>query len=183
MARPPFASVFAKPRSSISLLRGFASGAIRPGVYLGLALSSAQLMAQANRVRITGLTDLNFGTVTNLGADAVRTDNVCVFSNSALRRYRITGTGSGAGGAFSLLSGSGSLAYEVQWNQLSGQASGTQLFAGVPLTGQTSTATQQRCVSGPSSSGSLIVVLRSSALQSAAAGGYSGVLTLVVGPE
>jgi hypothetical protein len=58
-----------------------------------------------------------------------------------------------------------------------------QLSPNVPLTGQTSTATQQTCNSGPATSASLIVVLRSTALSSATAGTYNGAVTLLVGPE
>jgi hypothetical protein len=46
-----------------------------------------------------------------------------------------------------------------------------------------STATQQTCNSGPATSASLVVILRTAALSSAAAGSYSGSLTLVIGPE
>ena len=53
----------------------------------------------------------------------------------------------------------------------------------VPLTGQISSATQQTCNNGPANSASLVVIVRSAALSSAAAGSYSGTLTLVIGPE
>jgi hypothetical protein len=95
----------------------------------------------------------------------------------------VQATGSGSGGAFTLASGSASLAYEVQWSQVSGQTSGTQLSPNVALTGQVSSATQPSCNSGPSTSASLIVILRSAQLSAAAAGSYSGTLTLLVAPE
>jgi hypothetical protein len=46
-----------------------------------------------------------------------------------------------------------------------------------------STASHQTCSTGPASSASLIILLRSAALSSARAGSYNGTLTLVVGPE
>jgi hypothetical protein len=46
-----------------------------------------------------------------------------------------------------------------------------------------SQAKQQTCNSGPATSASLIVIIRSAALTSADAGFYSGDLTLVIGPE
>ena len=95
----------------------------------------------------------------------------------------VTATGTGPAGAFQLASGLGSLPFEVQWSSVSGQTSGATLSPNVPLTGQVSSATQQTCNSGPASSASLVLVLRSAALSSATAGTYNGTLTLVVGPE
>jgi len=152
-------------------------------VLAGLGLCGAPAHAQSNNVRVTGLSDVAFGSITNFGADSVRTENVCAFANTATNGYRITANGSGSGGAFTLASGARTLPYDVQWNQLSGQSSGTQLSPNVALTGQVSTATQQACNSGPASSGSLIVIVRSSAVSSATAGTYSGNLTLLIGPE
>jgi hypothetical protein len=169
-------------RSSGGLLRAVASGAVRLGVTVALVLVAQPALAQ-DKARITALTDLAFGTITNLASDAVRTENICVYSSSALNNYRVTGTGSGSGNAFSLTSGSNSLSYEVQWSQLSGQSSGTQLTAGTALTGQHSTASQQSCNAGPATSASLIVILRAAALQSALSGSYSGTLSLVIAPE
>lgn len=147
------------------------------------ALSSAPTLAQSNNVRITKLADVAFGTIANLGADAVSSQSVCVYANTATNGYRITATGSGSGGNFALTSGANQLDYEVQWNQAAGQTTGSQLTPNGPLTGQITSATQQTCNSGPPTSASLIVLMRSSALLSATAGSYSGSLTLVVGPE
>jgi hypothetical protein len=161
----------------------------RPGLHLvrGLCVVSAAIAAPAlaasNNVRITNLSDVAFGTLASLGADAVSSQNVCVFANTSSNGYRITASGSSSGGSFALGSGPNQLDYEVQWSPSSGQSSGTALSPNVSLTGLFTTATQQTCNSGPASSASLIVVLRSSALSSATAGSYSGTLTLVVGPE
>jgi hypothetical protein len=95
----------------------------------------------------------------------------------------VTAIGTGPGGSFELSSGSLSLPFEVQWSSSAGQSSGAQVSPNVPLTGQVTTATQQTCSSGPATSASLIVVLRSSALSSAMAGTYNGSITLLVGPE
>jgi hypothetical protein len=139
--------------------------------------------AQSNNVRITQLSDVAFGSIANLGADSVRTQNVCVFAHTASSGYRVTASGSAPGGAFALSSGASLLDYEVQWNSSAGQSSGLTLSANVSLTGQISTATHQVCNNGPSSSASLIIVLRSAALTNARAGSYSGTLTLLIGPE
>jgi len=150
---------------------------------LSLLLSASPALAANDKVRITGLTDVAFGSIANLGVDAVRSESVCVYSSSATSGYNVTATGTGPGGAFELSSGSVALPFEVQWSGSAGQSSGVQLSPNVPLTGQVSTATQQTCNSGPATSASLIVVLRSTALSSATAGAYNGAITLLVGPE
>lgn len=139
--------------------------------------------ASAQKVRIDGLVDVNFGTIANLTVDSRQSQSLCVFSQSANGGYNIRAFGSGAGGAFGLASGANSLAYEVQWSAASGQTSGIMLTPNTTLTGLTSVATHQACNNGPPTSASLIVVLRAADLTGAIAGTYSGTLTLVVAPE
>lgn len=154
------------------------------GLCLAAALSaSSSPAAAADKVRLTNLSDLAFGTVTNLTIDAVRAENVCIYSTSRTNGYHVVASGTGPGGAFELASGTDKLAFDVAWNNSSGQSSGSLLTPNVPLTGQTSAATQQTCNSGPATTASLIVILRAAALSSAMAGTYNGTLTLVVGPE
>jgi len=188
VATDPAATALVKQKSGTGLRRGVIwRPPVRPSVLLGFALllllGGSPAPAASNKVRITNLSDLAFGSIANLGADAVRSENVCLYADTATNGYNITATGTGPGGAFQLSSGSGSMAYQVQWSASSGQSSGAQLTANVPLTGQVSTATHQTCSTGPASSASLIVVLQSAALSSATAGTYNGTLTLVVGPE
>jgi hypothetical protein len=149
---------------------------------LGLACVSTPASAQ-QKVQITKLTDVAFGTITDLSVDAVRSQSVCVFSNTSTKGYNVRATGSGTGSAFTLSSGAALLAYEVQWNSSSGQTSGTSLTAGTTLTGLKSTATNATCTSGPLTSASLIVLIRSATLSSATATAYTGTLTLLIGPE
>jgi spore coat protein U-like protein len=135
--------------------------------------------ASAQRVQISELGDVSFGLLTNLNADTVRNQDICVYSQS--NGYNVRAFGNGSGGAFTLSDGANMLAYEVQWNSSAGQVVGTTLAANAPLTGQLSSAQQRSCNQGPSAS--LIIVLRSAALSSATAGTYTGTLTLVVEPE
>lgn len=158
-------------------------GRIARGWCMAAAAIAPPAFAASNNVRITNLSDVAFGTLTNLGVDAVSSQSVCVFANTSNNGYRITASGSSSGGSFALGSGPNVLDYEVQWNSSPGQGSGTALSPNVSLTGLFTTATQQTCNSGPASSASLIVILRSSDLSGAAAGSYSGTLTLVLGPE
>lgn len=139
--------------------------------------------ALADKVRIGGLSDVDFGLIANLQADARRAQNICVYSNGAGNRYSVTAIGSGTGSSFALSNGSNSLAYEVEWSDQSGRTSGTNLAPNVAATGRVSSATQQTCNSGPVASASLIILLRSSALSQAREGSYSGSLTLLVAAE
>lgn len=174
--------------------RAFAEGAFRMSVVATLvrnvAATAALLLlpwspahAASNKVRITNLSDIAFGTIANLNVDAVRNENVCVYSDTNTNGYNVTATGSGPSGSFRLASGINAMAYEVQWSSSTGQSSGIQLAPNVPLTGQVSSATHQTCSTGPATSASLVIILRSAALSSAAAGTYNGALTLLVGPE
>jgi hypothetical protein len=165
-------------RASLAMVRGAAFAV--PALLL---LVAAPAEAVSNKVRITSLSDVAFGTVANLGVDSVRSENVCVYADTATSGYNVTAAGTGPGGAFQLSSGASAMAFEVQWSSSSGQGSGTQLSPNVPLTGQVSTASHQTCSTGPATSASLIILLRSAALSSAKAGSYNGTLTLVVGPE
>lgn len=159
----------------------FGLKAVGGALLLWLASPSA---AQSNNVRLTKLSDVEFGSLANLGVDATQSQNICVFAHTATNGYRITAVGSAPGSAFALVSGTGDqLAYEVQWNAAAGQSSGAQLSPSSPLTGLVTTATHQSCNNGPATTASLILVLRSTALSSARAGSYSGTLTLVIGPE
>lgn len=154
------------------------------GLALLFALHSPQpAEAASNKVRITNLSDVAFGTLANLSIDAVRSQSVCLYADTNTNGYNVTATGTGPGGAFELSSGVRSMAYVVEWNSSSGQSAGAQMTPNVPLTGQVSAATHQTCNNGPATSASLVLILRSSALSSATAGTYNGTLTLVVGPE
>jgi len=136
------------------------------------------------RVRISGLTDVDL-TNSDPSVNALVAQNICVYSNTATRGYRVTATGSGAASAFTLASGALPVVpYAVEWAATSGQTIGTALVTGAALTGQTSSATNSNCASGPASSASLIVKIGAPDLQAMPAStNFSGTLTLVVAPE
>jgi hypothetical protein len=139
--------------------------------------------AQEKFVKIGNLTDYNFGTITNLSADRTLASSICVYSAKATPGYNVRAVGSGAGGAFTLAGGGGTLAYEVQWNRSPNMATGTTLRPNVALGGLVTASLQANCNSGPPSSASLIVVLRAAALQAAPSATFSGVLTIIIGSE
>jgi hypothetical protein len=136
-----------------------------------------------SRVRISGLSDVAFTNV-DPSLDAANAQNVCVWSNTSTKGYRITASGSGAANAFTLANAALIVPYTVEWSGTSGQTGGTGLAAGSALTGLTSTATNANCASGPAASASLIVKIAAADLQGMnAATNYTGTLTLLVAPE
>jgi hypothetical protein len=143
----------------------------------GIAAIAGASAASGQSVQITGLTDIGFGAITNVGADRIQSQSVCAFSGLLSNRYTIAASGSGPANAFTLANGSAQLPYEVQWSTASGQNSGTNLSPGVPLTGQTMLL---GCPILQTTNASLIVVLRAAALSSATAGAYTGTLTIIL---
>ncbi|HJQ57418.1 MAG TPA: hypothetical protein VJ890_10950 [Vineibacter sp.] len=155
----------------------------RTGLAAALCIGFCAGTAHGQQARITKLTDVAFGTISNLGIDASRSQNVCAYSSASLKGYSVRATGSGTSGAFSLVNGARQVAYEVQWSGTSGQTSGTALSSGVTLGGFVSTASSSNCSTAPLTTASLIVLLRAATLSTATAGTYSGTLTLIIAPE
>jgi hypothetical protein len=154
------------------------------GLSVGILLLQLALATPATaKVRITGLSDVSFGTISNLTIDAVQAQSVCVYSNGPSNSYGVRADGSGAGGAFTLTNGVTTMAYDVRWSSQSGQSNGTVLSPGVILSSQTTNAQNQTCSNGPPTTASLIVTLPATSLSSAGAGNYSGTLTLIVSEE
>ena len=155
---------------------------MRQYALLGLVLACCWPSAVCAKVRISGLADVNFGSLANLEVDAVQSQSLCLYSQSD--RYSVRADGSGAGGAFLLAGGAFDLPYEVRWNAQSGQVNGTALSPGAILAGLTTNAQNQNCGgSGPSTTASLILVLPATALSAATQGSYSGTLTLIVSED
>jgi len=144
--------------------------------------ASAPARAAADKARITALSDVPFGLIPGT-TDQTASQNLCAYSSSNTGGYNVTAVGNGNGGAFTLSSGAASLAYDVLWAGSANQAGGTALVPGTATSGFTSTASQQTCNSGPSTSASLTVVIRSATLTSAMAGSYIGTLQITIAPE
>lgn len=139
--------------------------------------------AQAQKVRISNLADVDFGLISNLQAEARRSQNICLYSSGTAGAYSVSASGSGAGASFALSNGASTLPYDVEWSDSSGLSSGSQLTPVVPLTGQTSSASHQFCNSGPTSSASMTIVFRAADLSQAREGSYSGTLTFLIAAE
>lgn len=146
-----------------------------------LCMSAPAAVVAQDKAQISGMQNLDFGTVSNLGVDVTRSVNLCVYSSSV--GYRVTAFGSASGGAF-LMSGAGNvLPFSVEWSESSNSTSGEALSAYDPLISQMSSATHKTCNRGPLYSASLIVRLRAADLSVATAGSYSGSLSVVISPE
>ena len=150
-------------------------GAILTGSWPGLARA-------AERTRITGLADADFGQIVGT-ADRAITQSLCVYSSSPTGAYGVMASGSGSGGSFALSSGSAALPFEVLWADSPNQSSGTFLPPGTPRGGFSSNASQHFCNSGPPSTATLTIVIRSADLGNAQAGTYSGMLQIMIVPE
>jgi hypothetical protein len=64
---------------------------------LAAALLAQPGPALAQKVRITNLSDVDFGTVANLQADSRRSQNICLYSNGTAGGYSVLASGSGSG--------------------------------------------------------------------------------------
>lgn len=148
-----------------------------------LLLASSQAAAQSNKGRITGLSDVTLGEISNAGADRRVSQSICAFSQSDFNTYSVVAFGNGIAGKFTLSSGVSELAYEVEWSSSSNQQTGVALDPGVAVSGLPTLATHQTCRSGPSSSASLIILVRASEANSARAGAYSGGLSITLSPD
>jgi hypothetical protein len=147
-------------------------------------ISTPGWASAADKVRISALSDLSFGIITNFAADSVRSESLCLYAKSPpLDQYQITASGSGPGGSFELSSGSDNLSYEVQWSAIAGQSAGVPLVANQPLTAQQNSASVDDCSKGAATTASLVVLVRSAAVSAASSGTYTGTLTLLVAPE
>ena len=89
--------------------------AATPGL-LGLASTGSIIISvtKSLQAQITGLTDMTLSNwVIGQGAVTLHSD-VCIYSSTG--SYKVTATGNGLAGAFSIASGSNVLPYSVKWN-------------------------------------------------------------------
>jgi hypothetical protein len=154
------------------------------GLIVGAAVTvpASPARAASDKARLTGLSDVAFGLIAG-STDQSASQSVCAFSSSNTNGYSVTAIGSGGGGALELLAGATRLRYDVLWSDTGNQTSGVALAAGTTRSGFTSNANQQTCNSGPNSSASLTVIIRSATLMSARAGTYAGMLQITIAPE
>lgn len=152
------------------------------GTFGSTSLGSVSISATVpGRVKLTKLSNVTFSSV-DPSVAVSNAQSVCVWSNTAGRKYTIKASGSGSSDAFTLTDGTDSVPYTVQWAQTAGQSTGLAMTAGTDLTDQSSSAVTQDCVAG--NSASLIVGIASPDLQGMTASTpYTGTLTLLVSPQ
>lgn len=165
---------------------------MKSGIFLILAMAVVAIGAAgaappahaADNAQITGLVDVNFGTISAMVDQSnSQTVTVCSYRGRPNRlNYSVLASGSGSGGAFTLSSGANTLAYDVQWVDSPNQVGGTMLQAGSAASGFGNAATGFTCPQQPGTA-SLTVTLRAADLSSAQAGTYTGSLQLTVVPE
>ncbi len=136
--------------------------------------------AVAMDIRISDLSDIDFGAVPPTAGQLVRRMDFCV-SLSEPGRYSVTALGTGRGYAFELSNGHSPLPVEVRYSDRPGRR-GVSLVPGVPETGLKGRKRKRRSdCNRPTAS--IEVVVEAADLIAAPAGRYGGVLTLTVSPE
>lgn len=148
---------------------------------IALVIALAPPPARAQQVIVNGLDDIDLGTWSGAGGMTATMDHCLGIGNGTTDRGRLTITGSGAGGAFTLDGGAGTtpLPFTVDYNP---RGSGWRaVTAGVAMTNLRGTRATS-CLAGTQGS-RIRVTIAESAIAAARAATYSGVLTLVVAPE
>lgn len=132
-------------------------------------------------VQISGLSDLSLGTWSGVG-DLTGDIAHCVLNTVAPRKFSITASGDGAGGAFALLNGPSSLAIQLLYNPGNGYQAMTTNVALTNLSGQNQ-AKFDACVAGTGTRIMLRVQILEADMSAATGGGtHSGTIYLTVAP-
>lgn len=153
-----------------------------PALALFVSVMAGPGYAQSNKVRVSGLQDVNFGTLPS-SSDAISSQSLCVFVGTATSTYSVSAMGSGNGGAFSLTGSGSDLSIDVMWSEVASQQSGDILVSSVPSRIYTSSASHQRCNRAPIATASLVIRARETEISRASAGTYSGAITLIISPS
>lgn len=140
----------------------------------------AAASAVAVDIRISDLSDLDFGSIPPTAGPLTNTMDFCV-SLSENGRYNVVARGSGPGDAFVLRNGFWDLPYTLRYSDKPGRR-GEELTPGLPLGGLKAKRRQpgQDC---RRPAATIEVTISSASLESARSGRYNGVLRLTVSPE
>lgn len=131
----------------------------------------------ADEVRISNLVDIDLGQFS--GADLTGSSPACVY-RSGTGNYEITGSGSGAGGAFTLADGATTVAYSVDYTD---DAGAETLTAGFALANQTGGDPAETDCATNGDTGLVEVTVLETDMAGLTAGAYAGTLTLIVAPQ
>lgn len=150
--------------------------------FLSILTVSIPLGASSQQAQITDMNDFPFGQYSGSGSLTQTDGDVCIYQTGGTgSNYRVTASGSGAGGSFQIQSGGDSVTYEVLWKDSQGTGGTfTNLTAnsGANFTGADNASTN--C--GGSANAALRVYFSSGNLAGAVPGSYSGTLTISVEP-
>lgn len=148
---------------------------------VALLFAHADSSAQQTRVRLSGLSDVNFGSILTTNDSSIA-QSVCAYSSSLASAYSVRAIGSQSGSSFALTSINGELPIEIQWAGLPNQSFGEILIPNVSSSTFVSSAIHQKCNRGPSSSATIVFRVLQGDAQAAEAGVYSGTVTFIIAP-
>ena len=133
------------------------------------------------RVQVTGLEDIDFGTF--VSGDFNYDYPICVYSNTPTARYGVTVTGDGAGGAYTLTNGTDTIPYVVYWNETAGTTAGEMVLTAGTKLGNRSNANQQSytCATGGDSA-NIHIWIQDADMRGVTNGTYTGTMTVLVDP-
>ena len=150
--------------------------------FLSILLLGLPVVALSQQAQITDMDDFSFGQYSGSGSLTQTDGDVCIYQTGGTgTNYRVTASGTGAGGSFQIQSGGDSVTYEVLWKDSQGAGgSFTNLTAntGANFSGADNASTN--C--GGSANAALRVYFSSGNLAGAVPGSYSGTLTISVEP-
>lgn len=155
-----------------------------PAVVALAAVALAPAPAAAQKARLNRLNDVAFGTLAvNATSDIQRSETLCAFTGSSTMGYFVSARGSGAGGAFTLSSGTATLPYVVRWAGLPDATDGVALSPNQPRAMVTSAPANALCSLGLGGNATLIIGLPAAEIAAARAGAYSGTITITIAPN
>ncbi len=147
----------------------------------GSTVSSGDLTASvtiSHLMKITSVGDLTAEYQGN--GDLTLQDDVCVYTNDSLGRYKAKLTGDGPG--FTIKKGSDHVDYAAFWNDEAG-AKGSSVTSGEPLSGQTGASFSQSCTDKSGNvNGNFTLAFSKKNLLAVPAGTYTGHLTIEILP-
>lgn len=148
------------------------------------SVGSAQVSSSVpNKIRISGLTDLNLGEWSGIGGQTGTIPDICVWSST--RGYNLTATGSLAGGEFGLVNDTDAtyeVPFSVTWDDGDGDAVDS-LTAGSNVAGLSANSKTNGCNNPDDVTASLGVTITEANLEAVIAGNYAGTINLTVAPE
>lgn len=148
--------------------------------YFAFLLFFVPLSEAQTLVRISGMGDFSLGNWVG-GSFSPVENSLCIYKSEGTTSYRITPSGSGSGGAFTLSRGAATLAYRMSFRGSTGSAFE---FTAPPNQSNTfSHANQTSTNCGGVDNAYVKIWFNESALLAAPAGSYSGTLTLLLEPS